>query len=647
MKKLGVILAAGVAVVLALEVSALAEPYEGIFTQSRSLKYLNTFGLTYDDYDRIVNPRLLGGLDEDHRIISNLENVNGADALQLGYGGPAGPGRLGLLVTRKDTLLDFSHSGSFTQYLDSDGDGRDDEKVDFRVRGSGQVTPLSPPNVGPSQPAALATPDPTQTYLNAQDSTAQALYGLPIGKNGMAGLGFGYQRTVQETPFLDLAAPGNSGRSGFAGGGMLGLTNLPGSLAFTSSSLFGPALDNSDFEFTRTSLLTGNLLESGSQVVQGYQSTDLTAFAVTLGGEGKLSDDFSLGGNLLWFPTRTQRADGSGVATQVDTTPTANQMARYTQSSDSTNDLGKFGLAARAGYRLNPQNTVALVLAGEWTNGTIKAGGTTETYLKTATDNVTGNFSSTNQQFAGDLSGTSQKEQMLQIGLYDNHNFGNIVNVGFGLEFTMISVKSDTTTDGSFDNLILSGTAGQPLTFSTTNVQGTLSRTSSSNSSYSVIGLPMVAVIRPSDKVDVRFGARYLYVNNTLTSSSDLNRYQVNGTVLNGIGQTQQLPPGTFPYQAGLSFTTAHKDNVTLAQSEVDLRVGLGWEPVKNFRLDLLMAGLPMTVDAGALRPIFFSDQAINSVNKLSIPGLGTFDAGQQSELSVLSAAFISGMVKF
>jgi len=113
--------------ILLLSIPFLAngEQEEATPLKARSIRFINTFGLFYGDYDRIVIPRELSFL-PGNRIITNLTNLNGENTFQLGISKRIGfDGNLALSLSHSY----FSEEKLFTSWTRNFRDERYEDGI--------------------------------------------------------------------------------------------------------------------------------------------------------------------------------------------------------------------------------------------------------------------------------------------------------------------------------------------------------------------------------------------------------------------------------------------------------------------------------------------------------------------------------------
>lgn len=549
--------AVGALMLVLIASSSYAEQYEAISTDSRSLKYTNTFGLFSNDYDSLVNPRLLSRL-EGQRVITNLTNLDDADEFQLGYGGKlVGPGNIAGVLSLGTQARDSVVSDTDVDFDDLDGDGIDDAKEveTYTIR----------------NPYSLRIQNNLDGYLG---------YGYLLQADTGVGIGLGYNRNSLETSYWEPTDPRRGDM--YIRGNVPGIPGFPG---FTSWSTF---LERT---IVTTDLVTGNVIETETTKMDGTFKESGNEIDVLLGADRKFGPKLTVSADVI-VGLGSKKDEGEGTYTYRDEMPgsVTNQVSLTSSINETLNSMRRYGIAVEGQYSIDPKHLLHLELGYEGSPGKIKESESSYVYSSQSANIVTGLRDDVTQTYRGERSGNTNKGTLLVVSLRDNYTVTNILSLGFGGEFNMRKVTSDYTDSGTYNYTRIyenNGIPGEAADFIRTEIAD-MSRDISAETSTIIFAFPISAVMKVTKKLEFRLGARYAHIITKSEFSDNLSSYQ--GITWREVRGNGQIDEGRTPPANAILDNTSIERSYDITESRADVRAGLGYEPSKNFELELLFA---------------------------------------------------------
>jgi hypothetical protein len=576
---------------------ALAEKYEGVLTENRSLKYYNSFGLLYDNYDYFINPRLLGNLKKNN-VITSITNSEGADRLQLGYGGEVGPGSFSIIFSSSTEASDVSASNTKSEFKDYNSDGIDDHLVTTLVDTKGLH------------------------YKINNDYAVQLGYGVKSSDIAF-GFALGYKQNKKEMPY------GNNNMEMNRSGGWLtipspspgvgpapAVTNLGGGsyMGFAMSSFVRSVVSNS-------SLLNG-VVDSRTTQVQASKENDKSGgIGVNLGVAYDAKPAYA-GLNILYVMDGS-KADGSGAFSSDKLVISSSDVTeRYTSAANTELDNTKLGLALRGGFSTSDSNKVLVAIGYETVPGKVKSGSASETYSMVSTNYTSGVLKTLDQSFNGPRSGKLGENTLTSVSLTNVYTSGDKIAIGAGLEMGMMTNKSSYNMAGTFTEVERqtdsSKLATDPANY-TQNRTGFMSSGYTEKTDTTVYALPVAVAVKIVKGLELRVGGRYVHTITSMKNSMDVTTLQCpSGSKTFADGQVIYINPANEQIMDPVS--TVSNSAGTMSQTEV--KVGLGYEPMDNFVLDLLFTG---TNPVGASSNTADMKYESNSISNVILSGLVRF----------------------
>ncbi len=544
--------AVGTLMLVLIASSSYAEQYEAISTDSRSLRYTNTFGLFNNDYDVLVNPRLLSRL-QGHRVITNLTNVDDADEFQLGYGGrPVGPGNVAGVLSFGTQARDSYMSITEVEFEDRSGDDVDDTKYEYTYTGR--------------HPYDFQIQNNLDGYLG---------YGYMLQSDTGLGIGLGLNRSSVETDYWE--------ETEHRRGEMYIRRNVSNPNGF-------PGWRSNFLEWTEvvTNLETDEGMETRNGKKDGTMKRSGSEIDVLLGADHKFGPSLTASADVI-IGLGSLKDEGTGTFT----TKTEIEGSSYGESLNSSlketlNSMRRYGVAAELQYSANPEHLIHFDLGFEGSPGKIKDSEITEVYHSWETTAVTEGTYEQTETYAGERSGNTDKSTLLVVSLRDNYTISDIISLGFGGELQWGKVTCDYTDSGTYDSIEVyddNGIYGDTSNDYTETESANMSRDISAETSTMIFAFPVSAIIKVTKKLEFRLGARYSHIIIKSEFSDNLASYEgVSGRTVWGGGWVEEWQPDSeedFDYTAG-------KVKYETTNSQVDVRAGLGYDPSENFELELL-----------------------------------------------------------
>lgn len=368
-----------------------AEQEDATPLRARSLRFINTFGLFYGDYDRIVIPRELSILSR-NRIITNLTNLNGENTFQIGFSKRIGfDGNLALSFSHSY----FSDEKLFTEWTRNFRDERYDDGIN-------DIMELV-------QETRAEVPYREHRYLETY-----AGYGHRISETFQLGGGISYIRDPDSRDY-DLPEIGGTSK---------------GIYGFGTSDMRKRRTEIYDLMKNPPLLFYTREEREDGEVQQIFQS--LSVFG---GMRYFLSDRFSISPNIL-IGYRDFSIDGEGIYT--DRKYISDEREIYSEGYTSSTSLNSssilFGTAIKFELKLGEHETILDIgyyrLPGEISDGKLEEKRSLYTEIM-----VTGSGRRDENVIGEYKGGRMNSESRFVISLRDIYNGWNRMRIGYGIEY--------------------------------------------------------------------------------------------------------------------------------------------------------------------------------------------------------------------
>jgi len=532
-----------------LAVDLFAEQYEATFIPSRSLLYRNTFGLFYDEYDYIVNPRLSAYI-KGHRLITNLTNLNGPDRFEIGYSGNYKFGTFTFTFLRDVHSQDSSYATRTIQATDSNSDGVNDiiKEIDenkYVVDSNGQSLP----------------------YLNENNYDIFLGWGKPFSDRMHIGAGIGL-RSLKKKEAYNGYEPGLTSR------GVYGFGSSPLLTRETKDIILFPEV------------ITTRVVQERED---GILSDKQDEVSLVLGTDYRIMEQFSISIDLL-LGLRSERKKGSGSYTYEET------INGYVSDKEALGDItdislnkNRLGFAIEGVYAPSTETSLNIDTGFEASRGDNRRNTLTESY---STENTApmGAWGIHNEEAKTVADGDSDKYRLFTISIRGRTGIFEDVIFGIGVEYTYNEqynysattfsryTVNDVFNDG--DNQDMDGEAS---------IYGSIIDKEITHT----ISIPAGIRYKVSKRIELNLGARHSirriknYLSRTYKASSIYTYEKVRG---NGVVEkVSDSPVAGFPGRNS-NFIPDIKSSDIKTESFTDLAFGIGFYATENLIFRLLFS---------------------------------------------------------
>jgi hypothetical protein len=359
--------------------------------KTRSIRFINTFGLFYGDYDRIVIPRELSIL-ERNRIITNLTNLNGENTFQLGFSKRIGfEGNLALSFSHSY----FSEEKLLTQWTRNFRDERYDDGINDTMELIQETLAVKP-------------------YQEKRYTEVYAGYGHRISESLYFGGGLAYTRDSEDREY-DLPEIGGTSKGVYG----FGTSNLRERVKEVYDLMKDPP-----FLFYRM-----------HEREDGEAHHLLESFHIFGGITYIFSDRFSISPNIL-LGYANSSIDGEGIYRSRKYLSDDHEVYSegYTSSTSITSSGISFGTAVKFGLKSGTHQTILDIgyyrLPGEISDGDIK-----ESWSLYQEIMVTGSVKRIEEVNGDWKGGRLNSKSRFVISLRDVYDGWSKIKVGYGIEY--------------------------------------------------------------------------------------------------------------------------------------------------------------------------------------------------------------------
>jgi len=368
-----------------------AEQEDATPIKARSIRFINTFGLFYGDYDRIVIPRELSLLPK-NRIITNLTNLNGENAFQLGFSKRIGfDGNLALSFSHSY----FSEEKLLAQWTRDFRDERYDDGINDIMELIQETRAEEP-------------------YCEKRYTEVYAGYGHRISERFYFGGGLAYIRDSEDREY-DLPEIGGTSK------GIYGFGASP--LRYRITEVYD-LMKDPPFLFYKM-----------DEREEGEAHKLLEAFNIFGGVTYLFSDRFSISPNIL-LGYENSSIDGEGIYRSRKYLSNNHEVYSegYTSTSSISSSSISFGTAVKFDLKFGGHQTTLDVgyyrVPGEISDGNIK-----ETWSLYEEIMVTGSGKRIEEVSGEWKGGRMDARSRFVISFRDVYNGWSRIKVGYGIEY--------------------------------------------------------------------------------------------------------------------------------------------------------------------------------------------------------------------